>query len=551
MQIIAPTYITDSTLLYCDIPAVDPDYFEWDSATTYITGQRVVVNYLEDGVTPAYHKVYECTWHGGGNIDMYPPTHLGIESGYVWWELISSTNRWRLFDNIVAPFRAVLEANVIPTIWDTGNSWQPSTAWDISSYAQMRVDVAPGDIDSVAVLNTDCTSLSIIMDDPVFGEVYNENKVSSVVSAYNGVFQDLLSYPNATVTVLIKNSITDVACGEIIFGKSREIGSAKYGIDVGIIDYSAKSDRDVFGNYNLVERAFSKRIGVNFTMPVATHSSILRLLQSYRATPLTWIVSDLYSTTILYGFYRDLQVSITHPNLAEGSVTIEGLGADYVHAEVPVDPWIPVWDGIIHLTVPDMFTLLTISVPVLTKIEEAPVVMDTIAMTVPAVPSVAVSAGTYDFVGAAAISHAAPGVVTFTGHGLADDEEVLFLATSLLTLDVAPGGAGWAIGDRIAGNTSGATCRVAEVLTTTTYSVYFVSGTFTSGEILTNGTATADQGLGYPTVTAYTIPLPLVYGTHYFVMYDDANSFRLSLTVAGSSIDTTTDGTGKHTLMAQ
>ena len=69
----------------------------------------------------------------------------------------------------------------------------------------------------------------------------------------------------------------------------------------------------------------------------------------------------------------------------------------------------------------------------------------------------------------------------------------------LMTLDVAPGGAGWAAGDTITGQSSGQTCVVVQVLTTKTYYVRSRSGAFTLGEILSNGTATADQGAANPT----------------------------------------------------
>jgi uncharacterized phiE125 gp8 family phage protein len=73
------------------------------------------------------------------------------------------------------------------------------------------------------------------------------------------------------------------------------------------------------------------------------------------------------------------------------------------------------------------------------------------------------------------------------------------LPYELLTLDVVPGGAGWAAGDVITGNTSAQTCIIVEVLTTKTYTVDKRSGTFTLGETLTNGTATAAQGALFPT----------------------------------------------------
>jgi uncharacterized phiE125 gp8 family phage protein len=72
----------------------------------------------------------------------------------------------------------------------------------------------------------------------------------------------------------------------------------------------------------------------------------------------------------------------------------------------------------------------------------------------------------------------------------------------LMTLDVAPGGAGWAAGDTITGQSSSRTCVVVQVLTTTTYYVRDRSGAYTLGEILTNGTATADQGAAHPTFSS-------------------------------------------------
>lgn len=72
----------------------------------------------------------------------------------------------------------------------------------------------------------------------------------------------------------------------------------------------------------------------------------------------------------------------------------------------------------------------------------------------------------------------------------------------LMTLDVAPGGAGWAAGDTITGATSHNTCVIVTKLTSLTYYVNNRSGAFTLGEILSNGTATADQGPANPTFSA-------------------------------------------------
>ena len=70
----------------------------------------------------------------------------------------------------------------------------------------------------------------------------------------------------------------------------------------------------------------------------------------------------------------------------------------------------------------------------------------------------------------------------------------------VMYLDVAPATA-WAIGDTITGVTSAKTCTIIKKISTTSYAVTGRSGTYTDGEVLTNGTYTADQGAGYPTFT--------------------------------------------------
>jgi hypothetical protein len=76
---------------------------------------------------------------------------------------------------------------------------------------------------------------------------------------------------------------------------------------------------------------------------------------------------------------------------------------------------------------------------------------------------------------------------------------VHLLVKEKLTLDVAPATI-WSAGDTITGSSSTVTCEVVEALTTKTYIINQRSGDFTAGEILSNGTYSADQGSSYPTV---------------------------------------------------
>jgi hypothetical protein len=77
----------------------------------------------------------------------------------------------------------------------------------------------------------------------------------------------------------------------------------------------------------------------------------------------------------------------------------------------------------------------------------------------------------------------------------------------LMTLDVAPA-TEWLEGETITGATSLKSCVIVKVLTTTTYIVKGRTGTFTLGEVLSNGTVTADQGAANPTFSLYSLYTP-------------------------------------------
>jgi len=338
----------------------------------------------------------------------------------------------------------------------------------------MNVVIAPGEIDSVALLNIDCQSIHIIMTDPIAGEVYNDIKVPAMVENYNAIYSDLPAYPNATLQITLANNLSNVFVGELIVGKIRTIGTTKYGVGVSLLDFSQK-EADAFGNFTILERIYSKRLDVPFRMPIATHANLLRLLENYRSTPLVWIVTSLYSTAILYGFYRDLQMSISNLSFVDCSVSLESLGGDLVNATPPEEEWTLPWDGYIEL---QTMMLPTHDGSAATLITETPVVEDSIELEcLELVDDPIPFADVYLVMGTCTISHAEPCAVTFAAHGIAENTEVLFH-------------------------------------------------------------------------TSIELPAPLIADRIYFCASPATNTFNLKLTIGGSTIDTTTSGSGTHTLYA-
>src|SRR5690606_11214302 len=64
------------------------------------------------------------------------------------------------------------------------------------------------------------------------------------------------SFGSLEITLVKENGIASV--GSVVVGSTFEIGSATYGTEVGITDYSYKSQDD-YGDWIIVERGYSKR----------------------------------------------------------------------------------------------------------------------------------------------------------------------------------------------------------------------------------------------------------------------------------------------------
>lgn len=97
--------------------------------------------------------------------------------------------------------------------------------------------------------------------------------------------------------------------------------------------------------------------------------------------------------------------------------------------------------------------------------------------------------------------------------------------TETMTLDVPPS-VDWNVGDTITGTTSGKTCVISEFVSDLVYYTKDRSGAFTLGEILSNGTYTADQGAANPIFTANSFTsTPSDMGVLYDVRQTEASPY--------------------------
>jgi len=282
MKIIKPVVITDTMITSSNIAG--SSYAEWVNTTAYTAGQKVKID--------AIHNEYECLIANTGE----DPTQNTVDgSGNPYWLDIGSTNDWALFD---------------------GKARNPSV-----NANNITITIKPNKLtNSLAIINFNSGALNITATSVEGGgEVYNEDIVvreyvsgwydyllSDIERISNAVKIDLPAYIDIEITITATDT-GDVSIGELILGKSQEIGLAQYGTSVGITDYSTK-DTDTFGNFTVVERGFANRIEYDVIIERNKTAYVRKLLSQYRATPVVYIGEEESPETITYGYFKRFNI---------------------------------------------------------------------------------------------------------------------------------------------------------------------------------------------------------------------------------------------------
>jgi hypothetical protein len=302
MKIVRPITINDSVLLSSSV--AETDYAAWSSGTTYAVGNRVI--YVASNV----HKVYESVQNSNTN---HNPT---LDTTGTWWTDLGSTNRWKMFDTAVTSQTTKADSIAISLQAPTGQR-----------------------VDSISVLNIDAASVHIVVTDAVDGVIYDQTfslvADSGVTDWYSYLFEpvarlkdftvtDLPPYAAPKVDITLTATGETVACGAVVFGLQVNLGATQYGTKVGITDYSTKST-DIYGNFTIVERAYSKIASFDVIIDSGKVDWVASLLAGYRATPIVYVGSDDYNSTVVYGFFKDFSVNITSFYKSYCSIEIEGL----------------------------------------------------------------------------------------------------------------------------------------------------------------------------------------------------------------------------------
>jgi len=321
MFLMQPLKITDSILHTSNVP--ENDYPVYSNSTTYSRGDRVIII--------ATHRIYECVIPESTTITGISPLEPVIDT--VYWIELGWTNRWRMLNDEIREktnYSAVVE-------WDA-----PSGDPEDEPVVRKGIYVSlhpTGIINSIALFGMRVLTYNVRMydsdDNLVYESSASTNDNSSITDWYQyffspisrkleGVLLDLPSYYNSRIDVFLEEVEGEGAqLSGMFIGKADRLGCTKYGLNMGIQDFSRK-ERDDFGNPYLLRRDFVKRVSFDININKNMVDRVFKTLQRCRATPVVWVVVEEYKSSLVYGFYRDFSIVLPDYQIQHCQIEVEG-----------------------------------------------------------------------------------------------------------------------------------------------------------------------------------------------------------------------------------
>lgn len=302
MKIIRPTAVNDARLASSNVPEADAP--EWAVGTSYALGAEVMVT--ADGV----HSIFKSLI--AANVGNVPQDDDPVTPAK--WARVSATNRWAMFSDQLSDQTEQADSIIVEL---SGGSL----------------------VNGLALYRLDAVSVRVTMTDPVDGVVYDREQTlvdaGAVSDWYAYYFEaitrqttlgvlDLPPYLNAVLRVEVLHPASVAKCGLLTFGAQFKIGETDWGASVGIVDYSRK-ERDTFGRPVIVERNYSRRSNYAVTINTPFVATVQDVLAEYRTVPLTWIGSEKYPSTVVYGYYRDFDLVLSNYAISLLNIEVEGL----------------------------------------------------------------------------------------------------------------------------------------------------------------------------------------------------------------------------------
>ncbi|CUI07882.1 hypothetical protein BN2497_10541 [Janthinobacterium sp. CG23_2] len=299
MKVIKPTSITSAMLASSTVAEPAPGEVAWNPSTPYAAKDVVI--------RTSTHMKYERVLAGTSSTAPELDSANWIEAG--------PTNRWAMFDRKIGT--ATTAATAVTVVTRPGSISGLGMLELVGRQVDITLKDAPG--------GTTVYSRTVNLDGTIITSVYDWFFVD-FEQLSDFVLTDLPQhYASCELTVTV-TSTTPVSVGVLQVGQVMTAGRAAMGATAGIIDYS-KKEKDRFGNFDVVEGAFSKRCNLQVLTPAAEFNKIFRAFAALRAIPCVYIGVDQvgFEPLIIYGFYKDFSMVVAYPLHHLCNLEIEGL----------------------------------------------------------------------------------------------------------------------------------------------------------------------------------------------------------------------------------
>ncbi len=321
MKIVKPITITAAQYPIYPAPlgySNEGDYAEWNVATPYVTGNRVIVDSLK--------SQFEAV---AGSTGTAPTLTMTTP-----WLRVGASNAWRLFDGVLS----------VPFVGQAA----PIAGYNNYSRYFVLTEIL-GRFDTVAILETNATSCLLQVEDqnlaPIYFELKLANDNSQVDDYWGYFFSDILksrffvfddvpgwgtASPGSKITILLSTSGSGgnvpLEVGEIVIGKSVVIGETKADPTKRLVDFSRK-EADQFGNITIVQRSYSYEASFDVMVAPARKGLVDNTIAHLRATPCLFYPSEVEANkgVVIFGLINEFEITYSTPDVVHATLSVQGL----------------------------------------------------------------------------------------------------------------------------------------------------------------------------------------------------------------------------------
>ena len=284
--------------------ATEADYSAYNSGTTYALGDKVI--------SASTHKIYESAANTNTGHD---PTDINNRTGStIWWNEVSATNRWKMFDGestsqttVASPLTVVLRPGFINALY-AGNL--------IGDQAVITVKDPPG--------GTVVYTKTIELENSYRGD-YWEYCFAPFSQQPDLLVDDIPPYYNCEVTFTLSAASGNVSCGMFQIGDLRPIGTSLSGASAEPKTYSYIKIDD-FGNNVIKRRNSARDMNVDVIVDLDYANAALDILTRVIDSASLCVASSnpKYSGLRVYGLIKARHI-YDLPTTGRASISVLGL----------------------------------------------------------------------------------------------------------------------------------------------------------------------------------------------------------------------------------